>query len=158
MAMCTMFWVYGLFFLSVRRPPRATRTDTLFPSTTLFRSAFEQARLEPAAVLVATFEIEVGAVRRAVVADERGPAAAFEDEGVGAARIEPDVEDVDDAFVIGGVIVRPQIFLRARVVPCVYAARSEEHTSELQSLMRLSYAGFCLKKKQRKLSNNKKYN
>src|SRR3546814_5298242 len=99
------------------------REDGLMRRLSARAAAFEQARLEPAAVLVATFEIEVGAVRRAVVADERGPAAAFEDEGVGAARIEPDVEDVDDAF------------------------RSEEHTSELQSLMRISYAVFCLQKK-----------
>lgn len=84
-------------------------------------AAFEQTRLEPAAMLVAAFEIEVGAVGAAVVADERGPAAAFEDEGMGAARIEPDVENVGDAFVIGGVIVRPKIFLRARVAPGVDA-------------------------------------
>src|SRR3546814_12101003 len=98
----------------IRGPPGSTPTDTLFPYPTLFRSgihgeamredglirrlsaraaAFEQRRLEPAAMLVAAFEIEVGAVRAAVVADERGPAPAFEHEGMGAARIEPDVEN-----------------------------------------------------------------
>src|SRR3546814_10112157 len=67
-------------------------------------AAFEQARLEPAAMLVAAFEVKVGAVGRSVAADQCGPFAAFEHEGV----------------------------------------RSEEHTSELQSLMRITYAVFCL--------------
>src|SRR3546814_4050838 len=84
-----------LFFLMIRRPPRSTRTDTLFPYTTLFRS---------------------GGVRavRAGHADERG----------------------------GGGGKHPRV-AGARLVP----QRSEEHTSELQSLMRTSYAVFCLKKK-----------
>src|SRR3546814_8130473 len=72
-------------------------------------------------MLVAAFEIEVGAVNPAVAADERGPFAAFEHEGVGAARIEPDVENVGDAFVIGGVIIAAQIFLRSRVAPRIDA-------------------------------------
>src|SRR3546814_2071365 len=82
----------------------AMREDGLIRRLSARAAAFEQRRLEPAAMLVAAFEIEVGAVRAAVVADERGPAPAFEH-------------------------------------------RSEEHTSELQSLVRISYAVFCLKKK-----------
>src|SRR3546814_2089322 len=131
-------------------------------------------------MLVAALQIEVGAVRRPVVADERGPPTALQHEGVGAARIEPDVENVDDALIIGGVVLIAEIFLRARVgpgvdpalahggddavvalrvveimaglavdeerdrnAPCALARqRSEEHTSELQSLMRISYAVF----------------
>src|SRR3546814_9172039 len=89
-------------------------------------AAFEQARLEPAAMLVAAFEVKVGAVGRSVAADQCGPFAAFEHECVGAARIEPDVEDVGDALLIGGVLSVAQILLRAR---------SQEHASELQSLM-----------------------
>src|SRR3546814_13409453 len=76
------------FFLMIRRPPRSTRTDTLFPYTTLFRSVRCRGRRD------------AGSVRR-----------NFRDRGCSAAR------------------------------------RSEEHTSELQSLMRISYAVFCLKKK-----------
>src|SRR3546814_5459593 len=78
------------FFLMIRRPPRSTRTDTLFPYTTLFRSS--------ASCMVArqfTSQVSFGS---------RSPAGS----------------------------------------------RSEEHTSELQSLMRISYAVFCLKKKKKK--------
>src|SRR3546814_4186557 len=78
----------GVFFLMIRRPPRSTRTDTLFPYTTLFRSGHCRCPCHRR--------------RRR----RRGPR---------------------------GILV----------------ARSEEHTSELQSLMRISYAVFCLKKKKK---------
>src|SRR3546814_4383269 len=83
----------------IRRPPRSTRTDTLFPYTTLFRSAGERILdlRERLGVLQAQFGL---AVNRAAEVDE-----------------------------------------------IVEQRRSEEHTSELQSLMRISYAVFCLKKK-----------
>src|SRR3546814_10005104 len=95
-----------------RRPPRSTRTDTLFPYTTLFRSRrafFDLDRLG----------VEDIARDRAEVAD-----AVDED---AARRIEPAHAD--------------------RIAARRVAIRSEEHTSELQSLMRISYAVFCLKKK-----------
>src|SRR3546814_2825298 len=82
------------FFLMIRRPPRSTRTDTLFPYTTLFRSAS-------------------GATSRYPDAGESGPLTLPE---------------------------QPRTVIRT-------AYRSEEHTSELQSLMRISYAVFCFKKK-----------
>src|SRR3546814_5441993 len=93
----------------IRRPPRSTRTDTLFPYTTLFRSAAPAARVQDASWGVSS----LGRLRRQ------------------AAR------------------------RRARRLRCADAlgravvARSEEHTSELQSLMRISYAVFCLKKKKK---------
>src|SRR3546814_9505511 len=93
----------------IRRPPRSTRTDTLFPYTTLFRSG----------VFRRDQRIAVGrrlAEPRADRQDEVRCADAFDERGIGA------VAEI------------------ARV-------RSEEHTSELQSLMRISYAVFCLKKK-----------
>src|SRR3546814_14483785 len=90
-----------VFFLMIRRPPRSTRTDTLFPYTTLFRSPPSRVR----------------SVRRARGATRR--------DGVTAAG---DGRDRDDRRGFG---------------------RSEEHTSELQSLMRISYAVFCLKKKKK---------
>src|SRR3546814_16517312 len=92
------------FFLMIRRPPRSTRTDTLFPYTTLFRS--ETSR--PPTL--------VSASRNSTVT-----------EGDGAAQT---------ARAAGAVQACHRV-----------SARSEEHTSELQSLMRLSYAVFCLKKK-----------
>src|SRR3546814_6404822 len=94
------------FFLMIRRPPRSTRTDTLFPYTTLFRS-----------------------LRR-----PRGRAARS---GHRAARA-------------GHGRTRPRPARRAgrrAGTRAGKAGRSEEHTSELQSLMRISYAVFCLKKK-----------
>src|SRR3546814_4933247 len=89
-----------------RRPPRSTRTDTLFPYTTLLRSG-------PAAILVnPTPHVEAG---RSHI--PRTGRRCLHDDGTPA---------------FGGTPFHP---------------RSEEHTSELQSLMRISYAVFCLKKK-----------
>src|SRR3546814_10220218 len=109
----------------IRRPPRSTRTDTLFPYTTLFRSAQR-------------------------VAAKRGETVAVPD----AVREEGLPEDVLDALRAPAGLVgklRPQ----ALVVDLAgFEARSEEHTSELQSLMRNSYAVFCLKKKKRYKNNN----
>src|SRR3546814_8489926 len=100
----------------IRRPPRSTRTDTLFPDTTLFRSQC------------------------------RGP----ERRGAGVRR------DLSEQGVAGGTGEHRQgENRRARVRGTVIAAaqparhRSEEHTSELQSLMRNSYAVLCLKKKKK---------
>src|SRR3546814_2145840 len=112
------------FFLMIRRPPRSTRTDTLFPYTTLFRS-----------------------VHAGVGAD-----------GLGAGQRHL------DAVVLGRVVTGGE-----HRTGCVEAAggevqhvgggqpRSEEHTSELQSLMRISYAVFCLKKKKTKLLQHDRY-
>src|SRR3546814_5968536 len=84
------------FFLMIRRPPRSTRTDTLFPYTTLFRSPL-------------------------------------------ARRLRARLIDPDPA---------PRLAVGGRAA-ARGARRSEEHTSELQSLMRISYAVFCLKKKKK---------
>src|SRR3546814_3044981 len=99
----------------VRRPPRSTRPDTLFPYTTLFRSA-------PLAA-------------RAVEHREVGTLAKQDVPGVEVA--------VHLAQAVRALLQPPAPFERA----ALDFARSEEHTSELQSLMRISYAVFCLKKK-----------
>src|SRR3546814_9764721 len=88
----------------IRRPPRSTRTDTLFPYTTLFRSAD-------------------GSVGLSFGHDPALPLPVFQD----LARDHPPGGDAE--------------------CPIPTSHRSEEHTSELQSLMRISYAVFCLKKK-----------
>src|SRR3546814_1354027 len=101
-------------FLMIRRPPRSTRTDTLFPYATLFRSlyvaaAWRAAVMEGLAVLAGLFAVAlVAAWHLPAIGD--WPAFTHEFGGEG---------------------------------------RSEEHTSELQSLMRISYAVFCLKKKKK---------
>src|SRR3546814_12860443 len=92
-----------VFFLMIRRPPRSTRTDTLFPYTTLFRSLL-------IGVVIACDDSLLAAASRALL-----PWASRGVEAWGLRRL-----------------------------------RSEEHTSELQSLMRISYAVFCLKKKNHK--------
>src|SRR3546814_19887016 len=110
-----LLWVVALihfvfccmFFLMIRRPPRSTRTDTLFPYTTLFRSA---------GVRGASDRRRPGGGRWRRV---RQPGVAARGRGRGLR------DDEHHAAV----------------------CRSEEHTSELQSLMRISYAVFCLKKK-----------
>src|SRR3546814_10803924 len=83
----------------IRRPPRSTRTDTLFPYTTLFRSIFRTGE-------------ELAATALGTTAD---------------------------------TVLPPEKIAAAKII--VEKLRSEEHTSELQSLMRISYAVFCLKKK-----------
>src|SRR3546814_2589297 len=103
------------FFLQIRRPPRSTRTDTLFPYTSLFRSPV----LAKDSVLIA------------VPAFLSGPAA-----GPFGVPARNGAEMVVDAINEG-----------ALPAPYDSKGRSEEHTSELQSLMRISYAVFCLKKK-----------
>src|SRR3546814_1517866 len=96
----------------IRRPPRSTRTDTLLPYTTLFRSLHAPA-----------------------VDDDldRRRAAAFRQDVRASARLWR---------------------LPAQAAPLCARQRSEEHTSELQSLMRISYAVFCLKKKKTKIINS----
>src|SRR3546814_9344821 len=91
--------VVDFVLLGIRRPPRSTRTDTLFPYTTLCRSTF-----------LAVVHVTV--------------------DGLAVDSLDVVGEEVGNVFV-----GRP-----------VHGYRSEEHTSELQSLMRISYAGFCLKK------------
>src|SRR3546814_2525673 len=104
-------------FVMIRRPPRSTRTDTLFPYTTLFRSRHgptsSRARCQRtySAFMILTLPA-VDATRIAYLKDGRD--------------------------LIGRQILIP--FMAQHI-------RSEEHTSELQSLMRISYAVFCLKKK-----------
>src|SRR3546814_3039496 len=93
----------------IRRPPRSTRTDTLFPYTTLFRSA-------------------------------RGPAA-----WKGRPRRSPSTPGRRRGWLRGRGVPRSSRRPAGRG-----SRRSEEHTSELQSLMRISYAVFCLKKKKHK--------
>src|SRR3546814_12134365 len=98
-------YLYFFFFLRIRRPPRSTRTDTLFPYTTLFRSWRYASRLQ-----------------------------------------------VENSFGMTCADMHGQTYDMVAFGPCgrrifAHHERSEEHTSELQSLMRISYAVFCLKKK-----------
>src|SRR3546814_10545589 len=133
----------------IRRPPRPTRTDTLFPCTTLFRSARRRCgkrrnphcshSFEPhegdggeyslvrlLAAWQAQSELTLRSSLRRMGQDAHVGDANMRREQVGPARLGS-----------ARLFVRPPI-------------RSEEHTSELQSLMRISYAVFCLKKKTNK--------
>src|SRR3546814_12336554 len=104
---CFAIYVLGyVFFLMIRRPPRSTRTDTLFPYTTLFRS-------------------------RAAPDDTLTMAPPFPPWRVDMRR----------------TASRAHMNAPTTLVANTRCRRSEEHTSELQSLMRISYAVFCLNKK-----------
>src|SRR3546814_13487853 len=106
-------YAFLFFFLMIRRPPRSTRTDTLLPYTTLFRSRSRGLRGRQA---------------------------------------------TDQRPLVRGRRLRNRAGRCARAVASAadrhsHAGwRSEEHTSELQSLMRISYAVFCLKKKKKKIN------
>src|SRR3546814_16904671 len=105
--MCLLRYLLLLFFfLMIRRPPRSTRTDTLFPYTTLFRSMAARHRFSRAHRRIARS-------------------------------------------------LRPEWPSHSRSTCQTSFLRSEEHTSELQSLMRISYAVFCLKKKKQQQTKNK---
>src|SRR3546814_10051696 len=113
-----------LFFLMIRRPPRSTRTDTLFPYTTLFRSACHH-------------------LLHAVGDDLLAGSQSFEDHPFVALHFaQPDRARHGVALFIDNENRSAGIGHLHRDL-----RRSEEHTSELQSLMRNSYAVFCLKKK-----------
>src|SRR3546814_1521843 len=122
----------------IRRPPRSTRTDTLFPYTTLFRSHDHLVRL-------------VGAERAAGQHALQPLLVEFGD-GVQALHLRPRADDIAQfrPGEVGQIVQRPFAALAQR------HHRSEEHTSELQSLMRISYAVFCLKKKKsnKRLTSN----
>src|SRR3546814_1646092 len=118
----------------IRRPPRSTRTDTLLPYTKRFRSSLGG---------------DAGGGRRR--AGHHG-VRAFRVESVAesivttAGKHEPDLRKIGPSTVGNiGKISAKQII-----------SRSEEHTSELQSLMRISYAVFCLKKKKNKINHKSK--
>src|SRR3546814_2531913 len=122
----------------IRRPPRSTRTDTLLPYTPLFRSRGRHARcgvaLGQRQLIAGTVAEGARAEQLVVLLQLGGEVHRVADDGVLEARV---VAHGAEQHAAGG---HCPIHLRA-------AARSEEHTSELQSLMRHSYAVFCLKKK-----------
>src|SRR3546814_5804151 len=116
----------------IRRPPRFTLTDTLFPYTTLFRS---WQRYGDTAVIDENW-------------DAMAAWMAF------VARANPDhIWRHDRGLDLGDW---PMKCPASRLSPLSFWSRSEEHTSELQSLMRISYAVFCLKKKKKKLNTQPK--
>src|SRR3546814_4729949 len=105
-----MFRFFFFFFLMIRRPPRSTRTDTLFPYTTLFRS--QELMSMFSSIVNRYFDL-----------------------------LFPKMTDALDTFLAN--LTNPSSGNNTGTP----GDRSEEHTSELQSLMRISYAVFCLKKK-----------
>src|SRR3546814_9706151 len=114
----------------IRRPPRSTRTDTLFPYTTLFRSVLAHVDAPQADFLVAFMDSQGDHVRRGAL------------EPVASQRRYNVLKRIRDEMTVA--YQRDMLF---RPVDRRAGQRSEEHTSELQSLMRISYAVFCLKKK-----------
>src|SRR3546814_3738140 len=132
-----LLFVLIFFFLMIRRPPRSTRTDTLFPYTTLFRSDGSMTAEAPM-----TSEKASRYSWYVVFALALCQALAAMDAKLPFILVEALKRDLDLSDSQLGLITGP-------------AFRSEEHTSELQSLMRISYAVFCLKKKINKNTNIK---
>src|SRR3546814_4347871 len=104
----------------IRRPPRSTRTDTLFPYTTLFRSKGSGAKID-------------GRDQRRTDRYRHGAVGRVPADGL--------LRRIDRRYL-------SPVLDHHRLVDGAFG-RSEEHTSELQSLMRISYAVFCLKKKRK---------
>src|SRR3546814_1137817 len=127
----------------IRRPPRSTRTDTLFPYTTLFRSVVQVGVVVAtlgAATLVAGGQHR-GAGGEAERRHQVGGLAPAQRDDVGLVRFSLEAV-VPGTVVVGAVPVLLAVGLVVLVVvgDQVAQCRSEEHTSELQSLMRISYA------------------
>src|SRR3546814_2073305 len=116
----------------IRRPPRSTRTDTLFPYTTLFRSRGDQ----PGAVSGHDGKSQDRSLMPEGSGAQRSAAPFCLSSGITNSQTAP----------VGGKLS----FTSAFSWRAISFSRSEEHTSELQSLMRISYAVFCLKKKKHK--------
>src|SRR3546814_4563098 len=114
-----MFAVVFFFVLIIPRPPRSTRTDTLFPYPTLFRSPLMKGEI--LLLRHRAVDVVLAVAFRADLVPARGHPADVHIDAVA-------VDDGGDGIEEGEGV------------------RSEEHTSELQSLMRISYAVFCLKK------------
>src|SRR3546814_7460931 len=111
-----IYCISFFFFLMIRRPPRSTRTDTLFPYTTLFRSIEKTGRKAialPGDISSEDFCVDL---------------------------VKNTADALDGLDIVCNVAGK-------QVAKSNIRERSEEHTSELQSLMRISYAVFCLKKK-----------
>src|SRR3546814_2113960 len=120
----SLFYMYVyafiVFFLMIRRPPRSTRTDTLFPYTTLFRSAVALQRCAE--------DTEPGAAQAAAGSPTGDPSRSIAGDHAADSAGDPYLQATDQRQAGS-------------------SGRSEEHTSELHSLMRTSYAVFCLQKK-----------
>src|SRR3546814_3597888 len=124
----------------MRRPPRSTRTDTLFPDTTLFRSYVQVERLKPPR------QVEAAALVLTAAAEIRNPASFRQQRALSLQKL----VNVEPAQAVAEVTElwqpRQTCDIHSELHRIRQLARSEEHTSELQSLMRISYAVFCLKK------------
>src|SRR3546814_4430694 len=123
--------IFCFFFLRIRPPPRSTRTYTLFPYTTLFRSQTNEEA--PPHTLVAEVSVQTG----------RGLSIVFEE---GRVRVDGRIIALSQYQM--SALKRSGSDARVKRRALRSLDRSEEHTSELQSLMRISYAVFCLKKTQ----------
>src|SRR3546814_8238288 len=140
---------FYFFFLMIRRPPRSTRTDTLFPYTTLFRSlepGIERRERHRVLHIGARAARRVG--HRPDFARTRIGAAhiaAVDDESAAEPGADQEIEEARQRDAIAEMHLAERR-RRGVIVGVERPGRSEEHTSELQSLMRTSYAVFRLKK------------
>src|SRR3546814_5525386 len=121
----------------IRRPPRSTRADQLCPYTTLFRSVDAEQQVDAAAQIEAEADLLVRQ-DAALVGHLHRLLPSEQQVGRGVDHPEQNDQDDHDDLPAGQIDHRPG---------CLPELRSEEHTSELQSLMRISYAVFCLKNK-----------
>src|SRR3546814_10532387 len=131
----------------LRRPPRSTRTDTLFPYTTLFRS-----QVYPVTSLMLQTLQGGYAFMLVIVVMFYAGELAWKERGARLGEVTdamPMPDWVPLAAKMACLVTVVLLFQLVGAAAAIGFQRSEEHTSELQSLMRISYAVFCLKKKKR---------
>src|SRR3546814_8846801 len=144
-SVCIYFFI---FFVMLRRPPRSTRTDTLFPYTTLFRSVLRAKKWRLLSRHFISHSAKFYLLSESSLSSRRIPPMMTTPT---APRATPPLSLL--AF-LGDVAIFTLVALATERAEAEFAiagaaTRSEEHTSELQSLMRPSYAVFCLKKKKK---------
>src|SRR3546814_10634567 len=129
--------IYFFFFLMIRLPPISTRTDTLFPYTTLFRSHAIRGFWQPLCLAALNTPLEQACAQlfAHVLRDSLGGTRDASDVLIPNVDLSQLWPDQLESYLAQGNAAASSL------------KRSEEHTSELQSLMRISYAVFCLKKK-----------
>src|SRR3546814_7752974 len=142
--------VIDFFFLMIRRPPRSTRTDTLFPCTTLFRSSFLCSFqfvligvLDRAGIQTLGIDVPIDQLDNCHGRGVRRTDACLDDASVAAIAVLVPLGKHFEQLLELRVVQQARVGQAAIGKATLLRKRSEEHTSEIQSLMRTSYAVFC---------------
>src|SRR3546814_7285703 len=142
-------FVFFIFFLMILRPPRSTRTDTLFPYTTLFRSLVSWVTIDLNPLFFVQRTLETVSINHFWIGMSKAPFLGIVIAAAGCRHglmVGGDVQSLGRQVTSAVVQSIFMIIMFDAIFAVIFMVlRSAEHTSELQSLMRIPYAVFCLK-------------